>query len=99
MEFDSKLAARLAAAREILAGSHRVAAFSGAGLSAESGLATFRDPDTDALWSRYDPIELASASGFEANPQRVIDWYNWRRANMPGWNPTRRIERLRHNPE
>jgi NAD-dependent deacetylase len=47
-------------ARELLARSQRVAAFSGAGLSAESGLATFRDPDPDALWSRFDPTELAS---------------------------------------
>jgi hypothetical protein len=50
-----------------------VAAFSGAGLSAESGLSTFRDPDPDALWSRFDPTELASVAGFEANPERVID--------------------------
>ncbi|MDH3221754.1 MAG: NAD-dependent deacylase, partial [Gammaproteobacteria bacterium] len=43
-----------------MSSSRRVAAFSGAGLSADSGLATFRDPDPDALWSRFDPIELAS---------------------------------------
>jgi len=87
VDFDSAAGDKLAAAREILAGSRRVAAFSGAGLSAESGLATFRDPDTDALWSRYDPIELASVSGFEANPERVIDWYNWRRGNYARVNP------------
>lgn len=56
-----------------------MAAFSGAGLSAESGLSTFRDPEPDALWSRFDPTELASVAGFEANPERVIEWYNWRR--------------------
>jgi len=64
-----------------------VAAFSGAGLSAESGLATFRDPDRDALWSRFDPTELASLQGFEANPQRVIDWYDWRRSNYAAVEP------------
>lgn len=69
----------VAQARQLLQQSQRVAAFSGAGLSAESGLSTFRDPDPDSLWSRFDPTELASVSGFEANPQRVIDWYNWRR--------------------
>jgi len=87
VDFDSAVEVKLAAAREYLASSHRVAAFSGAGLSAESGLATFRDPDTDALWSRYDPIELASVSGFEANPERVIDWYNWRRGNYARVRP------------
>jgi len=87
VRFDSSLDARLQAAREILSRSRRVAAFSGAGLSAESGLATFRDPDPDALWSRFDPIELASVEGFDANPQRVIDWYNWRRGNYAGVQP------------
>lgn len=77
----------LESAREILATSARVAAFSGAGLSAESGLPTFRDSGTDALWSRYDPTELASLGGFEAHPQRVIDWYQWRRARYARVSP------------
>ena len=64
-----------------------MAAFSGAGLSAESGLSTFRDPDSDALWSRFDPTELASIQGFQANPQRVIDWYAWRRRQHAGVEP------------
>lgn len=76
-----------ARAREILAQSRRVAAFSGAGLSAESGLPTFRDSETDALWARYDPLELASVEGFAANPGRVIDWYNWRRGRYAGVEP------------
>jgi len=79
--------AALAAGREMLAASARVAAFSGAGLSAESGLATFRDPDSDALWSRFDPTELASLEGFEANPRRVVDWYNWRRGRYAAVSP------------
>ncbi|MEM7291920.1 MAG: Sir2 family NAD-dependent protein deacetylase [Pseudomonadota bacterium] len=66
-------------ARALLRSSDRVATFSGAGLSAESGLSTFRDPDPDALWSRFDPTELASVKGFEANPERVLEWYRWRR--------------------
>ena len=70
----------LQAARALLERGGRVAAFSGAGLSAESGLSTFRDPDPDALWSRFDPAELAAVEGFEANPERVIEWYNWRRS-------------------
>jgi NAD-dependent deacetylase len=78
---------RMTQARELLSRSQRVAAFSGAGLSAESGLSTFRDPDPDSLWSRFDPTELASAAGFEANPERVIDWYNWRRRGLAGVKP------------
>jgi NAD-dependent deacetylase len=79
--------ASLARARELLAQSARVAAFSGAGLSAESGLATFRDPDSDALWSRFDPAVLASVEGFEADPERVIGWYNWRRGKLASVAP------------
>ena len=79
--------ASLAQARDLLARSQRVAAFSGAGLSAESGLATFRDPDPDALWSRFDPTELASVDGFEAHPERVIEWYKWRRSVLAGVRP------------
>jgi NAD-dependent deacetylase len=87
MDPTSAIESSLAKAREILAASRSVAAFSGAGLSAESGLATFRDPDGDALWSRFDPTELASAAGFEANPRRVIDWYDWRRAGLAEARP------------
>ncbi len=78
---------QLAKARKLLAHSKRVAAFSGAGLSAESGLSTFRDPDPDALWSRFDPTELASLEGFESNPQMVLDWYQWRRSTLAGVHP------------
>ncbi len=87
MRIDPALADRLERARAILAQSTRAAAFSGAGLSAESGLPTFRDPETDALWSRYDPTELASADAFAANPERVIDWYNWRRSRYAKVKP------------
>ena len=50
----------------------------GAGISAESGVPTFRDAQT-GLWSRYDPTELATARAFQSNPQLVWDWYQWRR--------------------
>jgi NAD-dependent deacetylase len=77
---------RLPEARAALAASHSTAVFSGAGLSAESGIATFRGND-DALWSQFNPMELASAAGFEANPTRVIDWYNWRRDKLAHAQP------------
>lgn len=55
----------------------RVAVLTGAGVSAESGVATFRDPG--GLWSKFSPYELASMDGFLANPQRVWEWYQHRR--------------------
>lgn len=51
----------------------------GAGVSAESGLGTFRDED--GLWTRYDLNEVATPEGFARNPQLVHDFYNARRAN------------------
>lgn len=53
----------------------------GAGMSAESGIATFRDALT-GYWSRFDPMELASEPGFRAHPQRVWDWYAERREGV-----------------
>lgn len=87
MSVAPELAVELERARHILAQSARVATFSGAGLSAESGLPTFRDTETDALWARYDPTELASADAFAASPGRVIDWYNWRRGRYARVRP------------
>jgi len=53
----------------------------GAGMSAESGIPTFRDALT-GLWSRFDPAQLASEQGFRADPQTVWDWYAERRDAM-----------------
>ncbi|EUA01455.1 NAD-dependent deacetylase [Mycobacterium kansasii 824] len=50
---------------------------SGAGISAESGVPTFRD-DKNGLWARFDPYELSSTHGWESNPERVWGWYLWR---------------------
>jgi NAD-dependent deacetylase len=52
----------------------------GAGLSAESGLATFRDKD--GIWAKYDYREVATPEGFRANPQLVHDFYNQRRRGL-----------------
>lgn len=49
----------------------------GAGLSAESGLATFRDPQ--GIWAKYDWREVATVEGFRKNPERVHEFYNMRR--------------------
>ncbi|MBL8490083.1 MAG: hypothetical protein JNM82_04820 [Rhodocyclaceae bacterium] len=56
----------------------RVAVLTGAGISAESGVPTFRDAQT-GLWARYTPEELATPEAFRANPQPVWDWHAWRR--------------------
>ncbi len=52
-------------------------ALSGAGLSAESGIPTFRG-SKDGLWNRYSPTELATFEAFKENPLRVWRWYLWR---------------------
>jgi NAD-dependent deacetylase len=54
-----------------------VAVLSGAGISAESGVPTFRD-DKNGLWARFDPYELSSAQGWQQHPERVWGWYLWR---------------------
>lgn len=55
----------------------RVVALTGAGISAESGVPTFRGPD--GLWGRYRPEELATPEAFTRDPSRVWEWYAWRR--------------------
>ena len=52
----------------------------GAGISAESGLKTFRD--TDGLWEGYNVYEVATPRGFKANPKLVLDFYNDRRKDV-----------------
>jgi NAD-dependent deacetylase len=68
----------LEAARELLAGVRQLAVLTGAGMSADSGVPTFRDAQT-GLWSRFDPMQLASPEGFRADPPLVWRWYAWRR--------------------
>ena len=55
-------------------------------MSAESGIATFRDA-MSGLWSRFDPAQLASEDGFRADPQRVWDWYAERRDGVRAAQP------------
>lgn len=52
----------------------------GAGISAESGIPTFRD--SNGMWGKYDAMKLASIEGFRENPQAVLDFYNARRKNL-----------------
>src|ERR1700759_1643331 len=64
-------------AREWLAQAGSLAVLTGAGISAESGVPTFRG--ADGLWNNYKPEELANAEAFAKNPKLVWEWYNWRR--------------------
>lgn len=69
-----RIAAKLASARGVVV-------ITGAGISAESGLRTFRGPerDMDSLWKEFDPATLATPEAFEADPEKVTRWYDWRR--------------------
>ncbi|HJQ28318.1 MAG TPA: Sir2 family NAD-dependent protein deacetylase, partial [Rubrobacter sp.] len=61
-----------------LRGARRTVVLTGSGVSAESGVPTFREAQT-GLWARFDPQELATPEAFERDPELVWDWYGWRR--------------------
>lgn len=61
---------------EIIVNSNHLTALTGAGVSAESGIPTFRDED--GLWRKYRPEELATKEAFERDPEFVWRWYAWR---------------------
>lgn len=58
----------------------KILIFSGAGVSAESGVKTFRD--NDGLWENFKVEEVASIEGWRNDPQKVIDFYNLSRKEM-----------------
>lgn len=68
---------RIASLRKALDGADSIAALTGAGISAESGIPTFRGPD--GLWRNYAPEKLATPEAFARDPRLVWEWYNWRR--------------------
>lgn len=74
MEISDSLLAALGQSRHIVV-------FTGAGVSAESGIPTFRDA-LDGLWTRYEATQLASPEGFENDPALVWGWYEWRRMKV-----------------
>jgi NAD-dependent deacetylase len=79
------MSAELNRAAAILADAKKLVAATGAGMSRDSGVPTFRDAMT-GLWSRFDPHELANAQAFSRRPDRVFGWYLWR------WNLVHRAE-------
>ncbi|HEY6647743.1 MAG TPA: NAD-dependent deacylase [Mycobacterium sp.] len=64
----------------------QVTVLSGAGISAESGVPTFRDAET-GLWAKVDPYEISSAEGWQDHPDRVWAWYLWRHHMMGSVQP------------
>ncbi|AEV86416.1 NAD-dependent deacetylase [Actinoplanes sp. SE50] len=77
----------LGEAAKLLARAGHVVVFTGAGISAESGVPTFRDALT-GLWSRFDAQALATPQAFAEDPDLVWGWYEWRR---------RLVQRVRPN--
>lgn len=70
---------------KVLANSRSCVILTGAGISAESGVPTFRGKD--GLWQKCRPEELATMDAFMANPKLVWEWYNWRRDLMSSVGP------------
>lgn len=68
---------RVQSATRALARSRRLVVFTGAGVSKESGIATFREPET-GLWAQYDPMELATYEAYVRRPAFVWSWYEHR---------------------
>lgn len=71
---------------DALRAARRVVVLTGAGVSAESGIPTFRDKQT-GLWKDFDAAELATPSAFRRDPSWVWGWYEWRRATVLGAHP------------
>lgn len=63
---------------EAIRQAQRVVVLTGAGISAESGVPTFRQAQT-GLWAQYDPQQLATPEAFRHDPKLVWEWYSWRR--------------------
>lgn len=69
-----------------IASARRIAVLTGAGVSAESGVPTFRDAQT-GLWARFRPEDLATEDAFRRDPGHVWDWYAMRRERMADVQP------------
>ncbi|MEM8816463.1 MAG: NAD-dependent deacylase [Pseudomonadota bacterium] len=84
----SSVRSAIAALGGALQSARHVCVLTGAGMSAESGVPTFRDAQS-GLWAKYDPFELATPEAFAANPERVWDWYQYRRKLVARAEPNR----------
>ncbi|HSB45213.1 MAG TPA: NAD-dependent deacylase [Nitrospira sp.] len=75
----------LAILREHIAKARSLTILTGAGISADSGVPTFRG--TEGLWRQYRAEDLATPEAFERDPRLVWEWYNWRRERIAGTQP------------
>ncbi|NDJ86265.1 MAG: NAD-dependent deacylase [Chloroflexi bacterium] len=78
--------AKLETVARMLVDAQRLVVLTGAGMSKESGVPTFREAH-DGLWARYDPTSLATPGAFRRNPKLVWDWYTYRRELIAGSAP------------
>ncbi len=95
IEVPTTLADRLAAAARRVRAASRVLVLTGAGVSAESGVPTFRGPG--GLWRHHRPEDLATPQAFARDPRLVWEWYAWRRETIAPLQPNaahRAIARL-----
>ena len=83
---DAKTRADLDDIRKSLDRNTRITALTGAGISAASGIPTFRGAQ-DSLWANYRPEELATPEAFQRDPELVWRWYDWRRGIIAAANP------------
>lgn len=80
-------AGQIEALRKKLASARSVTVLTGAGISADSGVPTFRGEE--GLWKQFRPEELATPEAFDAQPEVVWEWYHWRRQNISTKEPNR----------
>ena len=85
-ELPSGLIAEVQRAAELLKNKQRICLLTGAGISAESGIPTFRDKQT-GLWENYRAEDLATPDAFARNPKLVWSWYQWRRQLVASKKP------------
>jgi NAD-dependent deacetylase len=78
--------AQIREAAAVMRASQRPVVLTGAGVSRESGIPTFREA-SEGLWANYDPLILATPRGFKANPRLVWDWYQYRRTLLAEARP------------
>ncbi len=81
-----------AALARLLAQVERLVVLTGAGISVESGIPTFRGPE--GLWRTFRPEELATPQAFERDPYLVWEWYDWRRGKIAPARPNRGHEAI-----
>jgi NAD-dependent protein deacetylase/lipoamidase len=85
MDVSSTAAEAVAVAGQRLRAARRVVVLTGAGISAESGVPTFRGPG--GLWRQYRPEDLATPEAFARDPHLVWEWYAWRRETIAPLRP------------